>query len=786
MPNNNETTTRFKVDISELKKSMQEAKRQVAVANSEFKAVTSTMDDWTKSTDGISAKLTQLNSNLRNQKSILGDLERQYELTVAEMGAGSKAAQDLQIKINNQKAVVNRTEREIANFSDTLQEVEQAEREAARSGRTVAEVLNDMGREAEDSSDGFTILKGAVATFTGNVLTGLLNGLRDGVSTLMNLSEETKEYRTELAKLETASTGAGASADYIKEKWKDLNGVLNDEGAVTEGLNNLVAAGFTAEKEVDAITQGLEGAAIMFKDTLKFEGLSDSLQEWIGSDGVNLTGNFAEMLERLGYNLEDVQAKTSGMTDEQRRNWAIQTLQKEGLNELSKSYREQNADLVASNKAQLEYTDQLAAMGEKIEPVTTALKTGFSELLGVINQLLDGVDLEAFSESITEGFVVLKDEVIPALKDGFTWLRDNATPILTVIGGLVSALVTAKIVGIITSIITVVTGLVAKAKALGGVMAVLKVVIAALGGPVTLIISLIAGLVTAFVVLWKKSDAFRNFWINLWNNIKLTVANIGVYLKEFFTVKIPKFIDTAIGFFKTLPERIGYWLGYALGTLIKWGVNLISWARTNIPKFISNVITYFSQLPGKIWTWLKNTISKLNQWKSDMGVKGKEAIKNLIDNVISGAKDIPSKMLSIGKNIVDGVWSGIKNAKDTFFKESVKGFFGGLVDGAKDSLGIKSPSKVFANEVGKWIPPGVAQGVKKNSKVALDSVKALASDMVSSAIAGLSGGVVGMVGSTAGGVVNNFTQIINSPKQLSRLDIYRQSKNLLGYAGGGH
>jgi len=78
------TTTKFAVDISELKKAMQEAKRQVAVANSEFKAVSSSMDDWTKSTDGISAKLKQLDSNLKSQKTILGSLEEQYERTVKE------------------------------------------------------------------------------------------------------------------------------------------------------------------------------------------------------------------------------------------------------------------------------------------------------------------------------------------------------------------------------------------------------------------------------------------------------------------------------------------------------------------------------------------------------------------------------------------------------------------------------------------------------------------------------------------------------------------------------
>ena len=70
MANKNETTTKFKVDISELKKAMQDAKRQVAIANSEFKAVSSTMDDWTKSSDGLSAKIKQLDTNLKSQDKI--------------------------------------------------------------------------------------------------------------------------------------------------------------------------------------------------------------------------------------------------------------------------------------------------------------------------------------------------------------------------------------------------------------------------------------------------------------------------------------------------------------------------------------------------------------------------------------------------------------------------------------------------------------------------------------------------------------------------------------------
>lgn len=68
MPNNNETTTKFRVDISELKSAMQEAKRQISVANSEFKAISSSMDNWKRSTDGLQAKLNQLDANLNSQK----------------------------------------------------------------------------------------------------------------------------------------------------------------------------------------------------------------------------------------------------------------------------------------------------------------------------------------------------------------------------------------------------------------------------------------------------------------------------------------------------------------------------------------------------------------------------------------------------------------------------------------------------------------------------------------------------------------------------------------------
>ena len=110
---NENVTTSFKVDIAELKKEFTEARRQIQLANSEFKAATGGMDDWTKSADGLSAKLKQLDGVLQAQKTQLSSLEKQYELVVKEQGADSKGAEDLMIKINNQKAAIGNTEKHL-------------------------------------------------------------------------------------------------------------------------------------------------------------------------------------------------------------------------------------------------------------------------------------------------------------------------------------------------------------------------------------------------------------------------------------------------------------------------------------------------------------------------------------------------------------------------------------------------------------------------------------------------------------------------------------------------
>lgn len=101
-------TTKLQIDITDFKKGLQDANRYVRLANSEFDAATAGMDKWSQSSDGLKAKLTQLNKTLDGQEDALEIIRAEYERTVKEQGENSKGAQELAIKMNKQEAAIKK------------------------------------------------------------------------------------------------------------------------------------------------------------------------------------------------------------------------------------------------------------------------------------------------------------------------------------------------------------------------------------------------------------------------------------------------------------------------------------------------------------------------------------------------------------------------------------------------------------------------------------------------------------------------------------------------------
>lgn len=822
---NNETTTKFKVDISELKKAMQEAKRSISVANSEFKAASSTMDDWSKSTDGIKAKLKQLDSNLKNQKTILGNLEQQYEAVVEEQGEGSAAADRLKIAINNQKAAIGQTERQISKYEGALTEVGEAEKIAAKTGRDVSEVLGDMGNEAKDAGDGFTVLKGAVATFAGNMLTGLVSGIKDGISSIMGLADETREYRTELAKLDTAFTTAGHSTKAAEQTYKDLYAVLGDEGQSVEAANHLAKLCDT-EKELSDWTNIATGVYATFGASLPIEGLAEAANETAKVGQV--TGPLADALNWAGVSEDKFNESLEKCSNEQERQQLITETLNGLYDDAAKKYEDTNKSVMDANRANSDYTDTMAALGEKIEPVTTTLKEGFNKLLQKILELVEGVDISVFTGALQEGFAVLTDTVLPAVMDGLGWIIDNKDTVIAGLAGIAGGFVAFKVASLIMSVVNAFKAF--KVANEGATVAQWLLNVAMNANPIVLIVTLIATLVAGIIAFIATNEDARAKLKAVWQTIKDFVGKTIKSIAKFFTETIPNALETMVSFFKQLPAKIWTWLTNVITKIITWRISMIMYAKDVALSFINKIIEFVKQLPAKVWTWLVNTVSKVKTWSSNLSAKGKEAALNFINNVVNfvkqlpdkiwtwltnaaakvvswgsslaskgkaaaqqlltavvnKVKEIPSKITSVGADIVTGLWNGIGN-KVEWLKGKIRGFVGNVTDWLKKFFKIGSPSRLMRDEVGRWLPEGIAVGISENAKSVLTAMKDLAVSTVGGARSSLGGATSTLGGTSAikGGVINNFTQVINSPKQLSRLDIYRQSKNLLNYAGGG-
>ena len=143
--------------------------------------------------------------------------------------------------------------------------------------------------------------------------------------------------------------------------------------------------------------------------------------------------------------------------------------------------------------------------------------------------------------------------------------------------------------------------------------------------------------------------------------------------------------------------------------IYNWGQEIQQKAINAVRNLFNNVINWFKQLPGNIWNWLVQTVTKIAQWGINMQNKAKSAMSNMVNGIINTIKNLPGKMLEIGKNIVSGIWNGISNAASWLW-DKISGWCSNIFSSIKNFFGIHSPSKLFADEVGRMLGLGVGEG----------------------------------------------------------------------------
>lgn len=400
-----------------------------------------------------------------------------------------------------------------------------------------------------------------------------------------------------------------------------------------------------------------------------------------------------------GIDIYGVLADTLGVTTEEVKNMDI------SFEDLS------NALIVASSEGGKYYQGQ-QTMADTLNGKIAMLKKTFEELMGSIATSLMPIldNLTVHIQKIVNWFNSLDDSQKQTIAT-ILGMTAVAGPLIIILGTLIKTIGIlfihiGNIIAIAGKLFTFITSTFVPfiTTALKGLFTLI------MAHPIIAVITVIIG---ALVLLYNKCEWFRNAVNNVVKAVWNFFSNFGENMKKLFTETIPNFIQSAINFFSTLPSKIGYLLGLAIGELIKFGINALKWCIENVPKIILNIVNFFASLPGNIWNILLLALSKVGEWLSNMYSRVREWMPHIVASVVEFFRELPGHMLNIGRNIVEGLWNGIANAK-AWLRQKVGEFAQGILDGMKDALGIHSPSVLFEKVVGKNIALGIGEGFDKN------------------------------------------------------------------------
>ncbi len=389
----------------------------------------------------------------------------------------------------------------------------------------------------------------------------------------------------------------------------------------------------------------------------------------------------------------------------------------------------------------------LAALPVLIEALPEVISSIVEFLISAVPQIIDaGIELLM---ALVDALPVIIDALVDALPQ---IIRATVTALIAAAPQIAKAGI--KLLGALIEAIPVIV--VELAEAVPDIVAAIIDVLAELPG---LIGEVFAEIVTDLVewgqqMLSNASMAMSNMlsqvnsiiqelpgkiWTHLVNAVNKVIA-WGQQMVSNASTAASNMLSKVSGIIQELPGKIWTHLVNTVNKVVAWGQQMVSNASTAASNMLSKVSSTLQQLPGKVWDYLSQAAQKVVTWGTQLAQKGAAAASQLFNSIVNGLSSLPSKMAEIGGNIVSGIWNGISSGWN-WLTNKVSNLANSLLDAAKDALGINSPSKEFADKVGRWIMPGVGKGLDKSMPATLKDMKAKAGELVSAMRAEMSASV---------------------------------------------
>lgn len=551
--------------------------------------------------------------------------------------------------------------------------------------------VKKLGSEGKSSSSKFKSAM-AEASNASNQMAGVVKsamtavgvGIAAAGAALIAITESTRDYRTEQAKLLSAFESVGGSADVASQAYNGLFRVLGDSGQATEAAAHLAQL-TTNEKDLAEWTNVCQGVYATFGDSLPIESLTEAANETAKVGEV--TGALADALNWAGISEDEFNEKLAACATESEREKLIRETLNGVYDTAAQKYEKNAADVLASNEAQAKLTASTASLGKAMEPVITAFKNFLADCL----------------EKVTPYFQQLAEDYGPQLEEALSGVGDAIGVVIQwIVDNWDVISVVATVVGAIAASILLVN---AALSAYNVVMGICNAIMAA--SPVTWIIAGITALIAIIILC-----------IVYWDEIAAACGAAWDWIVDACQVAI----DWIVGLFESIINFVKEnWQGLLLLLLNPFAgaFKLIYDNCEGFRNFIDNLMSTIGGFFADLWEGIKNVFSGVGNWFKNIFQGAWNGIKNVFSGVGSFFSGIWNSITGIFKNvgqtIGNAITGAVKGAINAVLGTAVN-IINGFISAINWAIGVinKIPgvniSKLSSLSVPKLAKGGVVEG----------------------------------------------------------------------------
>jgi len=386
---------------------------------------------------------------------------------------------------------------------------------------------------------------------------------------------------------------------------------------------------------------------------------------------------------------------------------------------LSESEKASAAETLVGKTAMSGFLALMNAAPADIQKLENAINTcsdsidgynGTAEKMAAVMQDNLSGQLTILKSQLQELAISIGDALMPTIRevvshiqkwvDKFNSLDDGTKEMIVKIALFAAAvgpvlIVVGKVISAVGTIMTIIPALASGISTVTAAFGALNLTM--LANPITLIIAAIVALVAAFVILWNKCDAFREFWVNLWQGIKDFFCKIWDGIKSVFS--------GVVDFIKN------NWQGLAL-----FLVNPIAGAF----KLIYDNCEEFRNFWNNLWTGIKDAFSKIWDGIKNVCSSAWDAIKSGASSCWEGIKGAVSSAGSAIKDHVSSAWNWIKDHSSSTWG-SIKDTVGNAFENIR-SAGQSATSAIKSNVSEAW------NHIRSSTSETFNSIKSSVSD----------------------------------------------------------